>query len=74
MNTWPTTPEPLRSMNDFTPEEEDRIDKSYRASGDCVCEQCGKVYYDHPAWRPSAKTNDGVPWLNELCNRDLVKL
>ena len=58
---------------ELTPEEEDRIMKSYRAGGDVVCEVCGKVYYDHPEYKPSAKTC-GYVWLNEICNGDLVKL
>ncbi len=59
---------------DLTPEEEARIEKSYRACGDCVCEICGKLYYDHKQYKPSGKTNDGQPWLQELCNGQLVKL
>jgi len=58
----------------LTPEEEKRMLESYRSSGDCICEICGKNYYRHKSYEPSGKTNDGVPWLNELCNGDLVKL
>ncbi len=60
--------------NLLTPEEEARIDKFYRASGYVVCETCGKIYFEHNAYIPSGKTNDGVPWLIEICNGDLVKL
>ena len=59
---------------EFTLEEENRIDKFYRACGDCVCDVCGKKYYDHQSYKPSGKTNNDVPWLHELCNGDLVKL
>jgi hypothetical protein len=58
----------------LTDEEEARIFKSYRAGGDVVCPTCGKTYYKHPQYLPSGKTNDGVPWLVEICNGNLVKL
>jgi hypothetical protein len=58
----------------LTKDEEERILRSYRAGGDVVCESCGKTYYQHKEYKPSGKTNDGVPWLSELCNGDLVKL
>lgn len=38
-----------------------------RASGDVVCETCGKLYYDHPLLV-------GALWLNVLCDGDLVHL
>lgn len=62
------------NSNELTSEEEDRMYKSYRAGGDVICEICGKKYYDHKMYLPSGKTNDGYPWLNELCNGNLVKL
>jgi len=38
-----------------------------RASGECVCEDCGQIFYKHPV--------DGrFPFLNVLCNGDKVKL
>ena len=58
----------------LTEAESTRIYNSYRAGGDVICEICGQTYYNHPEYLPSAKTNDGVPWLNELCNGELVKL
>lgn len=58
----------------LTKDEEERILRSYRAGGDVVCDVCGRKYYDHKEYEPSGKTNDGVPWLSELCNGDLVKL
>jgi len=61
-------------MNELTEEQENRINNSYRASGECICDICGKTYYKHKQYAPSGLTNDGVPWLNELCNGDLVKL
>jgi ribA/ribD-fused uncharacterized protein len=53
--------------------EDDDLNKAYRASGNCICNICGKKYYDHPM---SAKYKS---WQNEmylhiLCNGDLVKL
>lgn len=59
---------------ELTEEEDERIVLSYRACGDVICEICGKSYYQHPHYLPSAKTNDGYPWLHELCSGDLVKL
>lgn len=58
----------------LTKEEEERILNSYHAGGGVLCETCGKMYNRHKEYMPSGKTNDGVPWLNELCNGDLVKL
>jgi len=60
--------------DDLTPEEDEKIRKFLCASGYCKCGVCGKIYYDHKAYEPSGKTNNGVPWLNELCNGNLVKL
>ena len=62
------------AIGELTPEEDFRILNSYRACGECICEICGKLFYDHKPYLPSGKTNDGYPWLNELCNGDLVKL
>ena len=39
----------------------------YRSSGDCVCKDCNKKYYDHPLVL-------GALWLSKLCNGNLVKL
>ena len=38
-----------------------------RAGGDCVCDGCGRKYYDHPQFPPA-------PFLNQLCDGSLVKL
>ncbi|AXQ68239.1 hypothetical protein HOT99_gp035 [Caulobacter phage CcrBL10] len=38
-----------------------------RVSGDCTCETCAKLYYDHPPVL-------GALWLNRLCTGELVKL
>lgn len=64
----------MKNVDELSPEENERIEKSYRAGGDVICEICGKSYYAHKQYIPSGKTNDGMPWLNELCNGDLVKL
>jgi len=42
--------------------------EAYRASGDCVCEACGKLYYDHPYFA------EPYAFLNVLCSGDMVKL
>jgi hypothetical protein len=42
-----------------------------RASGDCVCDVCGKSYYQHPMAGPLF---EGRQWLHRVCNGDLVKL
>lgn len=38
-----------------------------RASGLCVCPECGRQYYDHPQFKHA-------PYLNQLCDGRLVKL
>jgi hypothetical protein len=48
---------------------------TYRASGDVVCEHCGRLYFDHPfaleRWNLSFT---GDPFLHRLCDGSLVKL
>lgn len=63
-------------MNDeLTKEEEEKMIAFRRAEGDCICNICGKKYYDHKAYELSRKTSTyNRPWLKELCNGDLVKL
>lgn len=41
---------PFRPRPILTEEQQARMDAGdmYRASGDVVCETCGKLYYDHP--------------------------
>ena len=43
------------------------------ASGLCVCEECGKLYFDHPMAEEHLSWQ-GLPWLNRLCDGTLVKL
>ena len=56
------------------------IEPIIRASGDCVCEVCGKLYRKHPyATEPEnlGNTGDGLglqPYLHRLCDGTLVKL
>lgn len=64
----------MDELPELTEEEEKRIIDCYHACGDCICDVCGKKYNRHPLYKPSGKTNRGQPWLNELCNGDLVKL
>ncbi len=61
---------PLRRPLSPTPEQASRIDAGdfYRASGDCICEVCGKLYYDHLYF------TEEYAFLNVLCNGDIVKL
>ena len=52
--------------------ETDDID-GIRASGECICNICGKEYYDHPYdWRIIGY--GGVPYLNIICDGTRVKL
>jgi hypothetical protein len=44
-----------------------------RAGGDCICEQCGKRYYDHPVNLEFLGTNY-IPFLAVLCDGRNVKL
>lgn len=44
-----------------------------RASGDCICEKCGKKYYDHP-YIENALDGEGHPYLHVICNNLIVKL
>ncbi len=44
-----------------------------RAGGDCICDQCGKCYYDHP-FDTKQLSYDDKPFLHVLCNGDRVKL
>lgn len=48
----------------------ERVEKMFdwqRASGDCVCDICGHLYYDH-------HRVPGYEWLRMLCDGALVKL
>lgn len=46
-----------------------------RACGDCVCEKCGKKYFDHPHDnRPEVRSYDGSFPLRRLCDGRSVKL
>jgi hypothetical protein len=44
-----------------------------RASGDCICEECGKKYYDHP-YIENNLDGEGHPYLHITCNGLIVKL
>lgn len=61
----------MPERNKYQPVASDLIDLEgdgmYRASGDCVCSACGKLYYDHPSV-------EGYEFLNRICNGDFVKL
>ena len=45
----------------------------YRASGQVECGVCGKTYQRHPVER-TLVDHEGRPFINRLCNGDLVKL
>lgn len=47
--------------------------KTYRASGDAICEACGKEFRKHPA-DMGQLSYTGDPFLLILCNGDRVKL
>ncbi|MGJ4945039.1 hypothetical protein ACQR1W_31050 [Bradyrhizobium sp. HKCCYLS1011] len=61
---------PLRLRPNPTPEQLARLEEGdfYRASGGCICETCGKLYYDHPYFA------EEWAFLTILCNGDFVKL
>jgi len=64
----------LKELNNFL--EEIRLEKEkynfVRASGDCVCEICGRNYYKH-MFTEHRDSND-EPFLNKLCDGRIVKL
>jgi|CXWL01.1.fsa_nt_gi hypothetical protein len=43
-----------------------------RCSGLCICDICGREYFDHKPER--GVLFDGYPFLNVLCNGERVKL
>lgn len=43
-----------------------------RAGGKVRCEKCGEIYYKHPY--SEHRDWQGDPWLNRLCDGELVKL
>jgi len=45
-----------------------------RASGDCLCDRCGKSYYRHPFNMDFLSGIDGTPYMHQLCDGSLVKL
>lgn len=50
-------------------------ERTYRASGQCICGSCGLEYWRHPLARePRHLSYDGEPFLHRLCSGDLVKL
>lgn len=53
-------------------EADDAVD-FYRASGNCICEQCGEFYICHEMDREHLGFQ-GEPFLHILCNGDRVKL
>ena len=65
---------PLPSAHEDSPTEESLA--FYRASGECICETCGKTYYRHPMGGPFTESMgyERRQWLHRLCNGDLVKL
>ena len=44
-----------------------------RASGDCVCDTCGREYRRHPR-EPHEAGPEHEPYLERLCDGSLVKL
>jgi len=54
-------------------ESDERLQKAYRANGELICKECGKDYYSHPLCYEFLNFYD-EPFLNILCNGDIVKL
>lgn len=56
-------------------ETDRRLASMVRASGECICEDCGKLYRKHPDFtEPEGLSYDGRPFLKVLCDGTLVKL
>ena len=53
--------------------EEEYLRRTFRVSGECVCEVCGNLYYDHPM-ETRILGYDDAPFLNRLCDGRLGKL
>ena len=47
--------------------------RMFRASGDCICDACGRDYYSHP-YVFEARDDEGNPFLHVTCAGDIVKL
>lgn len=45
-----------------------------RASGDVICEQCGKEYWRHPMDEEQLSGIDGKPFLHIHCDGTRLKL
>lgn len=52
---------------------QDVIYSVYRASGQCICDCCGKEYWRHKMDKDIIGLH-GSPFLHVLCNGDRVKL
>ena len=55
---------------DLSSEEIDKL--AYRASHYKVCGECGKTYIQHPFLNKLDHNDE--PYLNVICNGDIVKL
>lgn len=60
----------LTSRPDPTSEQADKIHRHiwHRASGDCICSSCGRIYYKHPYFQ------EPYEWITLLCDGSMVKL
>ena len=47
--------------------------RMHRASGLCICTECGEDYYSHP-YVHECRDDEGSPFLHIICNGDIVKL
>ena len=67
----------LNDMNSFDWSkpltEDEAIARMHRVCGNCECEICGKLYYDHPM-ETRITDRDGYKFLHQLCNGWLGKL
>lgn len=54
---------------------EDEIDERMRrVDQNCVCDECGKLYREHPYIDDTLDWMDGRPYLHLLCSGVLAKL
>jgi hypothetical protein len=78
LNRWRECLELIALEYDDVPDDVLKVgnrDRFYRASHLMVCEGCGKLYIQHPnEMDPEYLDCEGRPFLNRICNGDLVKL
>ncbi len=53
--------------------EDEIAEKMLRVCQDCICEECGKFYYQHP-YIVDTLDWEGHPYLRALCDGTIAKL